>query len=136
MNTNLTIDNALEILKKYSCSKIQTIKSAEEKDDLKEALLLITSLSEWENLGICANNAQEAFIALKSYLTAFGYKDNIVNQDIPILEESIYLKFNTQKMSFYMDSYSGEYRGVLVSIQGENDKLSGTYGHFPLDLFI
>ncbi|MDJ0594500.1 MAG: DUF1824 family protein [Pleurocapsa sp. MO_226.B13] len=47
----------------------------------------------------------------------------------------VYLKFSTQKMSYYSSEYTGEYRGVLVSIQSEDDLIAGTYGHFPLDLF-
>ena len=38
-------------------------------------------------------------------------------------------------MSYYLDDYIGKYRGVLVSCQSEDDKIVGTYGHFPLDLF-
>ncbi len=39
-------------------------------------------------------------------------------------------------MSYYLDQYTGEYRGVLVSCQSEDDLIAGTYGHFPLDLFL
>jgi hypothetical protein len=47
-------------------------------------------------------------------------------------------KINTtkiQKDSFYIDAYTGSYRGVLVACQSDNEELQGTYGHFPLDLF-
>ncbi len=50
-------------------------------------------------------------------------------------KEPIYLKYNSQKQSYYFDEYTGEYRGVLVAVQGENEDIIGTYGHFPLDLF-
>jgi Domain of unknown function (DUF1824) len=134
-STNLTIDEALKILKEYSCMQIKIVESATEKEQLKEALLLITGLSEYENLGICADNIQEGLMALSSYLKAFNYKvkDKLVaNSEI---EGAVYIKFNTQKMAHYYDTYTGSYRGVLVSCQSENDALVGTYGHFPLDLF-
>lgn len=128
---NLTLDEALKLLKKYSCSTTQTESNHQQ---LRQALLLVTSESEWENLGICAENTASAIAALKSYLKALGYKSNLNLAEIPNFNEAVYLKFNTQKMSYYLDRYTGEYRGVLVSCQGE-EKVIGTYGYFPLDLF-
>jgi hypothetical protein len=135
--SNLNLDEAVKFLKQYSCSKGDSripVESQEEKEQLKQALLLVTSESEWENLGICAENSQIAIATLTDYLEALGYKPNLNLAEIPDLNESVYLKFNTQRMSYYLDRYTGEYRGVLVSCQGE-EKIIGTYGHFPLDLF-
>jgi len=73
-STNLTLEEALQILKEYSCMQIKIVESATEKEQLQEALLLVTGLSEYENLGICADNAKEGFVALSSYLKAFGYE--------------------------------------------------------------
>ncbi|MGL5033413.1 MAG: DUF1824 family protein, partial [Microcystaceae cyanobacterium] len=53
----------------------------------------------------------------------------------PEIEGPVYLKFNTKKMSHYLDTYDGSYRGVLISCQMEDDNLTGTYGYFPLNLF-
>jgi hypothetical protein len=134
-STNLSVEEALKLLKQFSCSAIATIELEIEPEQLRQALLLVTSLSKSENLGICADNAQQGFAALSSYLKALGYQadcDPTVASDI---QGAIYIKFNTQKMSCYFDSYTGSYRGVLVSCQSENDMLVGTYGHFPLDLF-
>ncbi|NES92001.1 DUF1824 family protein, partial [Okeania sp. SIO2B9] len=40
------------------------------------------------------------------------------------------------KESYHLESYIGEYRGVLVSCQSAEDTgINGTYGHLPLDLF-
>jgi hypothetical protein len=133
--TDLTVEKALKILKKYSCSENKTVNSEAEKEQLRQALLLIISLSEWENIGICASNEREGFTALKSYLQAFGYDNDFKIEEEVNIQEPIYIKFNTQKMSHYLVSYTGKYRGVLVSCQVENDELVGTYGHFPLDLF-
>ena len=136
-----SITEAVSLLKKYSCNDVATIDSPEEKEQLQQALLLVTSLSEWENLGICADDEAQGLKALKTYLQALGYKsqlDSYTFQDVRNQEaanSSVYIKFNTQKLSYYLDSYLGEYRGVLVAIQAEDDQIVGTYGYFPLDLF-
>ncbi|NES86831.1 MAG: DUF1824 family protein [Moorea sp. SIO2B7] len=135
---NLTVTEALKILGQYSCIQIKTVDSEEDKKQLQQALLLITSLSEYENLGVCADNAIQGFGALQSYLKALGYEgEGCFDADLmPNSEEPVYIKFSTQKMSHFLDSYTGEYRGVLVSCQSEeNDAIVGTYGHLPLDLF-
>jgi hypothetical protein len=166
-STNLTVEEALKILKEYSCVQIRTVTSKINSEELRQALLLITNLSEYENLGICADNAEEGFTALSEYLKAFKYDLNVdsllraesekkssasqkkddrsyfnANGDKIVsvgekttVEGAVYIKFNTQKKTYYLDSYTGSYRGVLVSCQSENDTLVGTYGHFPLDLF-
>ena len=129
------IDRALKILKLYSCAQVTNIEPQVEEGQLRQALLLIVSLSESENLGICADNAQQGFTALTSYLEALGYKNTLEQDSLPNNQEPVYIKFNTNKMSYYLDDYIGKYRGVLVSCQSEDDKIVGTYGHFPLDLF-
>ena len=136
-----SIIEAVALLKKYSCNDVATINSPEEKKQLQQALLLITSLSEWENLGICADDEAQGLKALKNYLQALGYKsqlDSYSFQDVRNQEAAnapVYIKFNTQKLFYYLDSYLGEYRGVLVAIQAEDEQIVGTYGYFPLDLF-
>jgi hypothetical protein len=136
LNTSqFTVDQAVKLLKRYSCLPTQSVESEVQKEQLREALLLVTRESEWENLGICAENTASALAALRSYLEALGYQVNFNLVDIPNLNESVYLKFNTQKMSYYLERYPGEYRGVLVSCQGEQENIIGTYGYFPLNLF-
>lgn len=132
---NLTVEENLEILNSYSCSQTTNIESESDRERLRQALLFIVDSSEWQNLGICANNSEEGFRALFDYLKAFGYQYNLEKDVIEIKTNPIYIKFNSQRMSHYIDDYIGEYRGVLISCQSENDELSGTYGHFALDLF-
>ncbi|MFM8309329.1 MAG: DUF1824 family protein [Microcystis aeruginosa] len=109
--------------------------SPEEEEALRQAILLVNQGSESINLGICADNDEEGFKALKSYLKALGYTlPNSLPEDQPELG-AVYIKYNTQRQASYLDSYTGTYRGVLISCQSENDQLVGTYGHFPLDLF-
>jgi hypothetical protein len=129
------IDRTLKLLSTYSCSQSTTSISDSEKEQLRQALLLIVDLSEWQNLGICADNSTQGFAALSSYLKAFGYQSDFNTESVNSLDEPVYIKFNSQRMTHYLDSYSGEYRGVLVACQAEDDRISGTYGHFPLDLF-
>ena len=134
--TNLTVEEALKILREYSCTQIKTPSSQAEQEQLQQAVILITSLSEWENLGVCADNAKVGFAALASYLKALGYEADFDSASIPASEDPVYIKFSTQRMSHFLDSYSGEYRGMLISCQAEDEAIAGTYGHLPLDLFV
>ena len=132
---NLSIEEAQAILKKYSCTEIKPVESEAEKQRLRQAILLVCSLCEYENLGICADNTEAGFAALENYLQAMGCNTKFTSENFSELGTPVYIKFNSQKQSHYLDSYLGSYRGVLISCQSEDDRLSGTYGHFPLDLF-
>jgi hypothetical protein len=133
--THLTKQEALKILQEYSCIQVKTADSEEEKERLRQALLFIVGLSDSENLGICADNAGQGFEALSSYLNALGYEATFELAPLPASSDPVYLKFNTYKMSYFLDSYGGDYRGVLVACQSEDDMIAGTYGYFPLNLF-
>ncbi len=132
----MELTEARKILDQYSCTEQKSVNSQQEKEQLQTAIQQITKESEWENLGICANNTQEAIKALKDYLTALGYETNGVNlENISEVKAPVYIKFSTKQMALYQDTYTGEYRGVLVSCQAEDDLIAGVYGHLPLDLF-
>ena len=131
----MTVEEALKILREYSCTQIKIPASEAEKQQLQQGVILITKLSEWENLGVCADNSSQGFAVLKSYLKAMGYEANFDSASISTSNDSVYIKYNTQKRSYLIDSYVGEYRGVLISCQSEDDRVMGTYGHLPLDLF-
>lgn len=133
---DLTLDKALEIVKSYDCAQVTNTESSIEPEELRNSLLLVTNLSSSQNLGICADDFQQGLSALASYLKAFGYQHNLEQENVSTSAEPIYLKFSTQKMSYYSKKYTGKYRGVLVSIQSEDDLIAGTYGHFPLNLFL
>jgi hypothetical protein len=132
---SMTVEQTLAILKSYSCLEVKLVQSEADKEELQTAIKQIVDLSEYENLGICANSLELAFQGLSSYLTALGYDNDLDIASLPPQEKAVYLKFNTQKNSHYLDSYDGDYRGVLISCQSEDDNISGTYGYFPLDLF-
>lgn len=128
------VKQAVEILKQYSCTEIKTVNTPEEKQQLQDAILSLSKLSDYENLGICADNSTEGFRGLVSYLQALGYEYQLP-QDCPEIANPVYIKFNTQKQNYYLDNYEGNYRGVLISYQGEDPEIMGVYGYFPLDLF-
>ncbi|ACB53965.1 unknown [Crocosphaera subtropica ATCC 51142] len=134
-NTNLSVDEALRILKEYSCLQIKIVDFEADKSKLRQAIKIVSDLCETENLGICADNFQEAFKTLKSYLKALGISEDLDPSPSAPRQTPVYVKFNTETMSYYVDSYTGSYRGVLISCQSDNHNLVGTYGHFPLNLF-
>lgn len=133
---SLTLDRALKIVKSYDCVQVTNTSSSIEPEELRNSLLLVTNLSSSQNLGICADNSQQGFAALASYLEAFGYQSNLEQENVAQSFSPVYLKFSTQKMSYYSKKYTGKYRGVIVSCSSEDDLIAGTYGHFPLNLFL
>lgn len=134
-NNNMTLEEAMKMLKAYSCTEPKKIETEEDRKQLRQAIRLITNLSEYENLGVCADNAQQGFQALSNYLKALGYTVNFNLDNEPRIQKPVYIKYNTQKQTHYLHPYTGSYRGILISCQSEDDQIVGTYGHFPLDLF-
>lgn len=108
---------------------------AQQRQDLRTALLWLNEISEYQTLGICADNLEAAKAALKDYVAALSQP---IEVDIAERTGGVFLKFNTLKNAWYLDSYSGDSRGVLVtyhSTDPELDEVNATYGPFPLDLF-
>ena len=135
--TTLTVEAAQQILKDFTCLDMQSVASPLEKQALREAILLVASLSDYQMLGVCAASTDEGFSALATYLKALGYQAVLDPSAFASFTGSVYIKFNTLKGSYYVDGYPGTYRGVLVSCQfSSEDGVSGTYGHLPLDLFV
>lgn len=129
--TNLTVEEAQKVLKDFN--GIDKSVAASEKALIREALLLITSVSDYQILGICADTSAQGLLALKTYSESLGYKTNF---DLTPVEGSVYIKFNPQTGLCYLDSYSGKHRGVLVSCQSSQDNsINEMYGHLPIDLF-
>ncbi|MGB5595003.1 MAG: DUF1824 family protein [Crocosphaera sp.] len=133
--TPLNADDALKILNDYSCLQIKIVDFDSDKDKLRQAIKIVSDLCETENIGICADNFQEGFKTLKSYLKALGFSSDLEKSTAIPKETPVYIKFNTEAMSYYVDNYTGSYRGVLISCQSDAHQLVGTYGHFPLNLF-
>lgn len=134
--TTLSLEEAQQILKNFTCLDMQSLASPLQKQELRQAILLVASLSDYQMLGVCASSTDEGFLALKTYLTALGYQPVLDPKSAASFTNSVYIKFNTLKGSYYVDSYTGSYRGVLVSCQSASESgISETYGHLPLDLF-
>lgn len=130
---NLTVQEAQKLLKNYDCTSSKPTASATNTDLLRQALLLVTSHSDYQILGICADTVAQGISALESYLQALGYEETI---NLPLVDGSVYIKFNPKTGLSYLDSYTGNHRGVLVSCQSAYaDGINEMYGHLPLDLF-
>lgn len=133
-SSNLTIEAAQKLLKPFNCLEPKLIKSESEKALIRQALLLLSKHSDYQILGICADTTAQGLLALTTYATALSYQPNC---NLATIDGAIYLKFNPNTGLCYLDSYTGAYRGVLVSFQSsEEGDINDMYGHFPLDLFV
>ncbi|WP_066381272.1 MULTISPECIES: DUF1824 family protein [unclassified Anabaena] len=131
---NITTTEARKILNKFNCLDIAPILKPSEIELVRQSLILLTKLSHYQILGICADTAEEALLAMRTYTHAFGYE---VPTDLPVVEGPVYIKLNGKNGLCYLDSYAGHHRGVLVSFQSYDEGgINEMYGHLPLDLFV
>jgi len=131
---NLTAEEAKKILNKFNCLDIAPILNPAEKAVTRRALILLTSLSDYQILGICADTAEQGILAMKTYSLALGYE---APNNLPTSEAPVYIKLNGKNGLCYLDSYDGHHRGVLVSCQSYDEGgINEMYGHLPLDLFV
>ena len=131
---NLSVESAKQLLLALSCQ--HPLKSVPQKTLIAQALLLLTSLSDYKNLGICADTVAIGLTALESYVKALG-DEVTINSTPTSFRGAVYIKFNGQNQKYYIDSYTGSDRGVLVSCQSSRyESINGTYGYLPLDLFV
>ena len=131
---HLTVSEAKNILIMFNCLDIATILKPSEKALVRRALIFVASISDYQILGICADNAEEALMAMRTYSHAFGHEvpANLATPDGPV-----YIKLNGKNGLCYVDSYAGHHRGVLISCQSYNEGgINEMYGHLPLDLFV
>lgn len=130
---NLPLEATLKRLRSYSCITPKIV-TPEEKIPLQNAIVEVVKRSDGHNFGICADTPEEAIQALCSYLKGIGYTVELTSLPQNAIAGVTYLKYNLQRQAFYLDEYTGTYRGVLIACQGD-ENVSGTYGYFPLDLF-
>lgn len=103
------------------------------RESVYEALTLVLNGSEYQLIGICAENYAEGTLALQQYLAAFGYE---VEPTIADPGQPIYIKYNSKTEGCYSKPYDGDHRGVIISCQSSyDDEVNETFGHLPLDLF-
>jgi Domain of unknown function (DUF1824) len=115
---------------KFSGKSLQT---QAEKEPIHNALTIVLNESEYQNLGICADNHQDGILALQQYLAAFGEE---VQPTCGDPGKPLYIKYNGKTQGCYSEPYDGSHRGVIVSCYSSyDDGVNETFGHFPLDLF-
>jgi Domain of unknown function (DUF1824) len=108
--------------------------TVEQCDQLRQALDFLAKEADYLMFGVCAAEQSIGLASLASYAQHFGYE--LPAEVLPTLEGTVYLKFNPRSGRYYVDTYRGDYRGVLISFQSDlADGYSGTHGHFPLNLF-
>jgi hypothetical protein len=133
---HLSTEQAQAILTPFVCTHVRPLESDADKQQVQQALLCLTQQSDYQTLGVCAESLAEGLQALQTYLQALGHPITVNTSHLPAIAGGVYLKFNTQRQSLHCDSYTGEYRGVLVTCQSNQpNAVGGTYGHLPLDLF-
>lgn len=133
---NIAIATAQRLLETFSCLEVKPIESAAEATHVQQALALLSTQADFVNLGICADTPELGLAALTSYAKAMGYSVTIAPSDLSAAIAPVYIKFNGQRQTYYLDSYTGTYRGVLVSYHSlTEESVNGTYGYLPLDLF-
>ena len=131
---SLTAEEAKKLLNKFNCLDIAPVLKPSEKGSISRALILITRLSDYQILGICADTAEEGILAMQTYSQALGYE---APNNLPTPEGPVYIKLNGKNGLCYLDSYPGHHRGVLVSCQSyQEGGINEMYGHLPLDLFV
>lgn len=131
---HLGLSEAKRILNKFNCVDVAPPIKQSDKIRIRSALLLLGSLSDYQILGICAENAEKGILAMKTYSRAFGYE---APNNLPHIDGPVYIKLNGKNGVCHIDSYLGHHRGVLVSCQSYSEQgINEMYGHLPLDLFV
>jgi hypothetical protein len=133
-STALPLESALTLLRQFTCLDLLSQAPRPDVASVREALLLVRDHSDYQIFGICAETTAEAIAALHAYLQALDYAE----KPIPAMavEGPVYLKFNPKTQLCYLDRYTGDYRGVLVSCQSAYDgDVNEMFGHLPLDLW-
>ncbi|MER3433176.1 MAG: DUF1824 domain-containing protein [Leptolyngbya sp. ERB_1_1] len=126
----MTRSEAETILRQFICNKpTQPLDDA----TIREAVLIVRDLSDYQIFGICAETAEAGIQALSQYLAALKYE---TAPDIRSLSGVIYIKYNPMTGRAHIEPYTGEHRAVLLSCQSAyDDGVNETFGHLPLNLF-
>lgn len=129
----MTRDEAVKLLRLFTCIDRLPPEQIPSYDAIRAALSVVREHSDYQILGICADDMTQAEQAMASYIQALNYK---FRPAVPPVEGPIYVKYNPKMRSCHSDTYVGQHRGVLVSCQSEYDSdVNELFGHLPLDLF-
>jgi hypothetical protein len=117
--------------------RILTDPSTAEHQQLREALVSLSALADYQIFGICADTTAQAALVLASYLKVLDQELPIPEVEVESLETTgIYLKFNPRTGRCHADPYTGVERGVIISFHSpEFGEINDTYGGLPLDLY-
>ena len=127
------VAEAQKFLRTYSQEANRDNRDPQIFDRIRDAIEWIKKHSEYQILGICAENYEEGIFALQTYCLALDYETPL---DFDLIKGAVYIKFNPKTQLRYISPYVGRERGVLVSCQSpQSDGINELYGHFPLDLF-
>lgn len=127
--------NLRQRLKPFSALTTPPLLSPEAAEQVRADLRWLNHLSDYQTLGICADHVEQARCAMQQFLVALGVSTKLT---LPAQTGSVYLKFNTLRESWHLDSYTGQSRGVIITFHSSDPEVmvvSGTYGPFPFDLF-
>lgn len=122
-------------LNRFSCLQVAPALSPDERAEMQADLAQFNEHSDYQTLGLCAESLAVAQPAMEAWLQALGIT---VSLDLPATAGPIYLKFNTLKGAWYLNSYTGPSRGMLITFHSsdpETAEVVGTYGPLPLDLY-
>ena len=132
--TSLTLQNAHNILVGFNDMQPKHIHSDLEAQQVRAAVLCLAKASDYQILGVLADSFAQGWQALSSYTKALGVGIPPQMQPVP---GPVYFKFNFQSGRCYVEPYTGQDRGVLVSYHSDYDgDPNDMYGHLPWDLFM
>ena len=127
----MTRSEAETILRQFIC--VDRSSHSSDYAAIRDAVSIVTNLSDYQIFGICAETAEEGLRSLSQYLSALNYAETPKIQPI---SGAVYVKFNPKTERSHIEPYTGEHRGVLISCQSDyDDGVNETFGHLPIDLF-
>lgn len=122
-------------LQQYRCQTEALNLNPEDSQQLRVDLQILVAAADFLTLGICAETAAVAQAAFADYWAALQ-QPALEPTDLPAIAEPCFLKANGRSGRLLLEPYEGAYRGVLITVHSDfAEGPSGTYGHFPLDLF-
>lgn len=122
-------------LQQYRCQTDALDLSPEACQQLCADLQTLVAAADFLTLGICAETVAAAQTALAGYWAALQ-QPALDSAELPVIAEPCFLKANGRTGRILLEPYEGTYRGVLITVHSDlAEGPSGTYGHFPLNLF-
>jgi hypothetical protein len=129
----MTRDEAVKLLRLFTCIDRLSPEQMPTPGDIRAAIAIVREHSDYQILGICADDQAQGQKAMTAYIQALDYR---FQPEVPPVDGPIYIKYNPKLRSCHSDAYVGDHRGVLVSCQSTDpEDVNELFGHLPLDLF-